>query len=761
MKLKKVIAFVMALVIVLTGIYFEKPAVKVEAAGTKLVAFTFDDGPGYSGTTSRLLDGLAARGAKATFFMNGRNGAHGVVNNMSVVRRMASEGHQLANHTYSHHVPFSGLSSASMASEVAQVNSYLYDAMGGNYQTLVRIPGGDRSSRISASVNAPMILWSVDTLDWKYRNANTVYNNIMNHVSDGSIVLLHDLYGSSVDGALRAISDLQARGYECVTVSELFRRRGLSLSNGSTYTSAGVTGVNLPGYSAPEIDKTFDNYGNTNIKITNPNSGTTLRYTTDGSNPLLSSSEWSDGVKLPEGATVKIAGFDKFGTRTPIASFTYTSANDYYGTFDAKFYADKYPDLKAAFGYDAEDLWNHYINFGIKEGRQGSAIFSISDYKKNYPDLRNAFGNDNEKYLKHFSKYGMKEGRTGIDTFSVRSYRFQYPDLRKAYGSNNRDYYIHYMKYGYKEHRITTGCEDIVGAETVYNGVDYRDVYDYVYYVNKYPDIRRAFVTDDKAVLAHFVTHGMKEGRQGCAAFDVQTYKAKYADLRKAFGNDNTKYYLHFIKNGKKEGRTARPEAVKNPTTMWNGVDYSAVYDYKQYVEKYPDIKKAFGTDDVATIRHFVRYGMKEGRQAKSTFDVNSYVNNYKDLRRAYGSDKVKYYYHFIWNGSKEGRKAVNVPQVMNYDTVYNGIDYSKVYDYNYYVKKYPDIRKAFGKDDAAVLKHFVNNGMKEFRQAKADFNPVVYKNYNADLKKAFGNNNAEYYRHYIRRGYTEHRKTY
>ena len=758
---KRIIAVVLAFVFVISNFVISEPTVHVKAAETKLVAFTFDDGPGSYGTTMRLLDGLEARGAKATFFMTGANGPHGVVYNTNILNRMVDDGHQLANHTYSHHTPFSNLSVGTMISEVSAVDDYIYDAMGGKFQTLVRIPGGDKSDRISSTVDAPMIRWSVDPLDWKYQNASTVYRSIMGAVRDGSIVLVHDIYDSSVSGALQAISDLQNQGYECVTVSELYRRRGITLENGETYSGPGVTGVNLSGYEAPEIVQTVDNYANNKISVKNPNSGTTLRYTINGTMPDLSSPVWKDGLEIADNTTITIAGFDKFGTRTPETRFTYVKGN-YYGVFDAIYYANRYLDLRKTFGYDANALWNHYIKCGIYEGRQGSAIFSINDYKDMYPDLKKAFGNDNIKYLWHFSKYGMKEGRSGVSDFDVKSYKNQYADLRQAYGNDNEAYYIHYMKYGYKENRVTSGCEDVVGATTVYQGVDFKDVYNYVYYVNKYLDIRRAFGTDDKAVLKHFVTYGMNEGRQGSAEFDVKAYKNRYKDLKAAYGNNNAKYYWHYINSGKKEGRNGKPGKVSKPTTTWNGVDYSAVYDYNDYISKNKDVKKAFGTDDVSVLRHFVIYGMKEGRQAKSTFDVVSYQNAYSDLRKAFGTDKKKYYIHYMNYGYKENRTAVGVKKMKGYQTILNGIDYSRVYDYNFYISKYPDVKKAFGGDEKAVLEHFVNYGMKEFRQGKKTFNPRVYKKYNADLQKAYKNDNVAYYWHYLKWGFKEKsRRTY
>ena len=317
-------------------------------------------------------------------------------------------------------------------------------------------------------------------------------------------------------------------------------------------------------------------------------------------------------------------------------------------------------------------------------------------------------------------------------------------------------------------------------SPTVYNGVDYSAVYNYDYYINKYADLKKAFGTDKRAAIAHFVNNGMKEGRQAKADFNVYYYKNRYADLRKAFGTDLTKYYKHYITNGKKEGRDAKTYCaapandttatnsnsstttnVSTGTTVLNGINYSAVYDFNYYINKYPDIKKAYGNDDKKALQHFVNFGMREGRQAKADFNVYYYRNRYVDLRKAFGTDLKKYYIHYINNGRKEGRDAKTACDLQGGITKLNGIDYSAVYDYNYYVNKYPDIKKAFGDNDEKVLNHFVTYGMKEGRQAKATFNVYTYKANYADLQKAFGNDLKKYYLHYINYGIKENRKSY
>lgn len=295
--------------------------------------------------------------------------------------------------------------------------------------------------------------------------------------------------------------------------------------------------------------------------------------------------------------------------------------------------------------------------------------------------------------------------------------------------------------------------------ETVYNGVDYSAVYDFNYYISKYGDLWNAFGWDSRAALEHFVVCGMSEGRQAKASFDVWSYKNANADLRRAFGSDIRQYYQHYINFGKNEGRVATGVAVQQGgTSIYDGVDYSAVYNYNYYLDHNPDIRKAFNGDEDATIAHFVNCGMSEGRQGSANFNVYSYAYAYRDLRNAFKNDLRAYYMHYVNCGRAEGRVATGTTTMQNPVTTYNGINYSLVYDYNYYINRYGDLRNAFGLDDEAALKHFVDCGMDEGRQAKATFNVQNYKNRYADLSKAFGNAWKAYYIHYIACGYSENR---
>ena len=294
-------------------------------------------------------------------------------------------------------------------------------------------------------------------------------------------------------------------------------------------------------------------------------------------------------------------------------------------------------------------------------------------------------------------------------------------------------------------------------TETQETEIDYLAVYEYDFYVNKYPDIKRVVGNNRKAAFEHFLEYGMREGRKACSNFNVNSYKNRYGDLRTEYKNDLPRYYQHYILFGKNEGRIAKGDIAITPITQYKGIDYSAVYDYKFYITKYPELNKIFNGDDVAALMHFINYGMKEGRQACANFDVKSYKNRYGDLRTAYKNDLPRYYKHYILFGKNEGRIAIGDITITPI-TQYKGIDYSAVYDYNYYITKYPELNRVFGGDDVAALMHFIEYGMKEGRQAKASYNIDAYRSNYLDLQKAFGGNNTKYYLHYIKYGEREKR---
>lgn len=196
----------------------------------KLVALTFDDGP-WPQTTAQLLDGLAARGAKATFFVIGEQ----LDGREDVVRRMAQEGHQVGSHTWSH----SNLGAVTVSealSEVTRTEAALTQLLGeGTYW--LRPPWGFLGEQTAAAVGVPMLYWSLDTEDWRLRDEEAVYRAIVENVQPGDVVLLHDPYPTTVQAVLRAVDALSQQGYRFVTAQQLFAQAGITPQQGVLYAS--------------------------------------------------------------------------------------------------------------------------------------------------------------------------------------------------------------------------------------------------------------------------------------------------------------------------------------------------------------------------------------------------------------------------------------------------------------------------------------------------------------------------------------------
>lgn len=199
----------------------------VKVCDVKQVAFTFDDGPGNP--TDKLLDFLKENDIKVTFFLVGDR----LKNYPNTVKRQVAEGHEIGYHSYEHKIQ-TGLSSAQITSDYEKSAKILDDLAGGKF-TVWRTPGGGYNDRVLEAVPLPHILWSLDTRDWEVLNANKVYNNIMRYARDGSIILIHDLYNSSVNGAIMAMEEMMKGDYEFVTVTELLSRDGTPPEAGETY----------------------------------------------------------------------------------------------------------------------------------------------------------------------------------------------------------------------------------------------------------------------------------------------------------------------------------------------------------------------------------------------------------------------------------------------------------------------------------------------------------------------------------------------
>lgn len=193
-----------------------------------MVALTFDDGPGKR--TGELLNQLEKYNAHATFFMLGQK----ISSYQAEVRRMKEIGCELGNHSYDHK-DLAKLDAAGVKGQVDSTNNKINEATGSG-ATVMRPPYGSIGGAMREQVGMPMILWNIDTLDWKTRDAKATVDQVMGKAKDGDIILMHDIHSETIDAALELIPKLQEAGFQLVTVSELAAAKGITLESGQKYT---------------------------------------------------------------------------------------------------------------------------------------------------------------------------------------------------------------------------------------------------------------------------------------------------------------------------------------------------------------------------------------------------------------------------------------------------------------------------------------------------------------------------------------------
>jgi peptidoglycan/xylan/chitin deacetylase (PgdA/CDA1 family) len=201
---------------------------EVTLSDPPLVALTFDDGP-RSSTTGPLLDGLELREVPATFFLVGNR----IPGNEDLVRRMAAEGHQIGIHTYDH-VELKGLSRRDFDLQVGKTRAII-TRLAGDGSYWLRPPYGFLDRNAGSWCGGPVILWSVDPEDWKDDDVDRIVAAVVEHVSDGDIILLHDLFPSSGQAALSIVDTLLEKGFCFVTVEQLMEARGVTPEAGARY----------------------------------------------------------------------------------------------------------------------------------------------------------------------------------------------------------------------------------------------------------------------------------------------------------------------------------------------------------------------------------------------------------------------------------------------------------------------------------------------------------------------------------------------
>lgn len=195
----------------------------------KMVALTFDDGPGPY--TQEIVNCLKKNDARATFFVIGNR----VNSYKSTLTSAYDNGNLIANHTYSHPTLIS-LNTSSVKSQISKTDSAV-KKLTGEVPSLMRAPGGATNSRVRNAIDKPFIYWSIDTLDWKHRNKQKTIDTVMRNVKDGDIILMHDIHKPSKEAALELIPKLKKAGYQLVTVEELAEYQGYTMKDHTTYYS--------------------------------------------------------------------------------------------------------------------------------------------------------------------------------------------------------------------------------------------------------------------------------------------------------------------------------------------------------------------------------------------------------------------------------------------------------------------------------------------------------------------------------------------
>lgn len=194
----------------------------------KLVALTFDDGPNES-TTSRLLDILKEKNAYVTFFVLGIQAEK----YPDLVKREVREGHEVGSHTMRHKI-LSTLPANAIKDDKNEMSKVITGILGYNTK-IIRPPYGAINNTVRDSLGVPLIIWTVDTEDWKSKNADAIKAEAERATFDGAIVLMHDIYPSTVDAVGGIIDSLRKQNYEFVTVSEMAKARKVKMKNGEVY----------------------------------------------------------------------------------------------------------------------------------------------------------------------------------------------------------------------------------------------------------------------------------------------------------------------------------------------------------------------------------------------------------------------------------------------------------------------------------------------------------------------------------------------
>lgn len=193
----------------------------------KYIALTFDDGPNYN--TNKVLEVLNKYNVKATFFVLGSK----IMGNEYILEKEYASGMEIGNHTFNH-LLLTKYNDDVITKEIEDTSNKIFEITG-RYPKLIRPSYGAYNDKIKKISNMPIILWDIDTLDWKYHNSKRIASRVINSVKDGDIILMHDIYSATGNSLNIIIPELLSRGYTFVTIPELFYYKGITLEEGKVY----------------------------------------------------------------------------------------------------------------------------------------------------------------------------------------------------------------------------------------------------------------------------------------------------------------------------------------------------------------------------------------------------------------------------------------------------------------------------------------------------------------------------------------------
>ena len=197
----------------------------------KLIAFSFDDGPSRK-NTEKILKALDKNNARATFFMLGQNAKY----YPDLVKKVEESGNEIAGHSWNHPL-LTKLGKKGVKKQMSQMNEAIASVTGSDVG-LLRPPYGSINRTVINTVKDPLILWSIDTLDWKTLNADKTAAAILKQAKDGDIILMHDIHAPTAEAVKKVLPKLEKKGFQVCTVSELLEARNITLHPGDVVVSA-------------------------------------------------------------------------------------------------------------------------------------------------------------------------------------------------------------------------------------------------------------------------------------------------------------------------------------------------------------------------------------------------------------------------------------------------------------------------------------------------------------------------------------------